>query len=61
MKNKSPDSSIPPNGGGKKDVIKAGWAKLCFEVPAGVPLAGYGGEKPRLSTGIGDPLYIRAL
>jgi hypothetical protein len=41
--------------------VKAGWAKVCFEIPEGVALAGYEGEKPRRSTGTHDPLHVRVL
>jgi hypothetical protein len=41
--------------------IKAGWAKVCFEIPEGVALAGYEGGKPRCSAGTHDPLYVRVL
>jgi hypothetical protein len=41
--------------------IKAGWAKKPFTIPEGVLLAGYEGEKPRVSTGVHDTLYVRAL
>jgi hypothetical protein len=41
--------------------IKAGWAKVCFELPEGAVLAGYGTGKPRRSAGTHDPLHVRAL
>ena len=41
--------------------MKAGWAKVCFGIPEGVALAGYGGERPRRSAGTHDPLHVRVL
>lgn len=41
--------------------LKAGAAKVEITPPVGTPLAGYGKRKGKPSTGIRDPLYVRAL
>lgn len=39
---------------------RAGWAKVELAVPPGAPLAGYGEREGAPSTGVRDPVYVRA-
>jgi neutral ceramidase len=41
--------------------LKAGWAKAELTPPAGTPLAGYGARDGAPSTGVHDPLFVKAL
>ena len=41
--------------------FQAGWAKVELTPPVGAPLAGYGARDGAPSTGIHDPLFVKAL
>lgn len=41
--------------------LQAGWAKRDMTPTIGTPLGGYGNRKGAASTGVHDPLYVRAL
>ncbi len=41
--------------------LRAGWASLPIDVPAGTPLAGYGRREGRPSEGLLDPIRVKAL
>lgn len=40
--------------------FRAGWSRVQIDLPAGVPLAGYGDRDGAPSTGTADPVYARA-
>lgn len=46
-----------PRGAGE---LSAGWSRVEIKAPAGVPLAGYGDREGAASTGVLDPVYVRA-
>lgn len=46
-----------PRGSG---ALSAGWSRVEIRAPAGVPLAGYGDRQGVASTGVLDPVYVRA-
>ena len=41
--------------------FQAGWAAVEMELPIGIPLAGYGNRGGAPSTGVHDPLFVKAL
>ena len=41
--------------------MKAGWGVAPIEAPAGVPMAGYSARQGRPSTGVHDPIYVKAV
>lgn len=41
--------------------LKAGWGVALIEAPAGVPLAGYSARQGKPSTGVHDPIYVKAV
>ena len=44
-----------------KDAVQVGAAKLELTPPVSVPLAGYSRRKGKRSTGVHDPLFVRAV
>ena len=41
--------------------LQAGWAAVELDMPIGIPLAGYGNRDGAPSTGVHDPLFVKAL